>query len=70
MALLIALPKIKGMVEDHGASEHENFPGPGPERQRATGPKSPYLGSAEQDDRCPGSNDCRRCMNDSRFCHF
>ena len=63
------------MAEDHGAPEAGQLPRVWTRgrreidgRQRLSGAKSPYLDSAESDERCPGTSVHRRCKKNSRFC--
>ena len=63
------------MAEDHGAPEAGQLSWvrtrgrkETESRQRVSGVKSPYLDSAEGDERCPGTTVHRRCRKDSRFC--
>ena len=63
------------MAEDFGAPEAGQLPRvwtrgrrETESRQRVSGAKSPYLNSAEGDERCRGTSVRRRCRKNSRFC--
>ena len=63
------------MVEDHEGSEAGQLPKAWTRGcrktescQRASGAKSPYVDSAEWDEKCPGLDNHRHYMKDSRFC--